>query len=354
MPRTVEEIKKQVSDADTAAAVAALEAQVNKARAYYANINKNTNAAAREGAARIAASMNNAGMNAGAGGATGLILQSAAGNARTATQNAQRLAEMGSENNIRYVAAAGQKAADDIAKANAQQKAATLAKYGDFSGYGEIGYTPEQVSAMKATHDARNAKTEQPDDYEGLGNYAQTLLDLYATNAGFDVEGGLRQALENGLITERDYQAALIASGGIIPGYKNKKTETKSGNARTSHKPDDSDAPGDITQAEQAAANRVTSTTPEGKYIVTDPKDWDVLMGYYSRNGLLSQFAQQFVFKPQQVVEKVYVPGYGEITWEEADALEQAGNIIAVGLDKNGKTIYAQGKISKDPVRFLR
>ena len=54
MPKTVEEIKKQVSDANTAAAVAALEAQVNKARASYANMNKTVDMAAGEGAGRIA------------------------------------------------------------------------------------------------------------------------------------------------------------------------------------------------------------------------------------------------------------------------------------------------------------
>lgn len=346
MPRTVDEIKKQVSDADTAAAVAALEAQVNKARASYANMNKTTNAAAREGAARIAASMNNAGLNAGAGGATGLILQSAAGNAKAATQNAGRLGEMGMQNNIRYVAAAGQKAADEIAKANAQQKAATLAKYGDFSGYGEIGYTPEQVSTMKATHDARNAKSEQPEDYEGLGNYAQTLLDLYATNAGFDVEGGLRQALENGLITERDYQAAMIAAKGIVPGSKAKNNKAKGGNSTDDTK--GGNPTNDPMTAAEEAFNRIDGKRGD-KYIVRTMDDWKALQGAYG-----DRMTDYFVYEPERVVDLVYVPGYGEITWEEADALEQAGNIIAVGLDKNGKTIYAQGKLSKDPVRFLR
>ena len=60
---TVEEIKKQVSDANTAAAVAALEAQVNKTRASYANMNRDANAAAKEGAGMIEGRMQRAGLD---------------------------------------------------------------------------------------------------------------------------------------------------------------------------------------------------------------------------------------------------------------------------------------------------
>ena len=331
---TVEDIKKQVSDANTAAAVAALEDQVNKTRASYANMNRDANAAAKEGDGMIEGRMQRAGLERPVTDTANLMLKSAAGNAIASNREQQRLGEMQSANNIRFVAGAGQENADKLRKQQAQQKAETLAQYGDFSGYGELGYAPEQIQGMKAVYDAEKNK---PEDYKGLGSYAETLLDLYATNAGFDVESGLRQALENGLITERDYQAALIAAKGIVPGSKAKKKKSTGTNA--------ADDP--MTAAEEAFS-RIEGKRGD-KYIVRTMEDWKDLQSAYG-----DRMVDYFVYEPQRVAELVYVPGYGEITWEEADALEQAGNIIAVGLDKNGKTIYAQGKISKDPVRFLR
>jgi hypothetical protein len=330
---TVEDIKKQVSDANTAAAVAALEAQVNKTRASYANMNRDANAAAKEGAGMIEGRMQRAGMERPVTDTAGLMLKSAAGNAIASNREQQRLGEIQSANNIRFVAGAGQENADKLRKQQAQQKAETLAQYGDFSGYGELGYAPEQIQGMKAAYDAEKNK---PEDYKGLGSYAETLLDLYATNAGFDVESGLRQALENGLITERDYQAALIAAKGIVPGSKAKK--------KTSTGTNPADDP--MTAAEEAFS-RIEGKRGD-KYIVRTMDDWKALQGAYG-----DKMVDYFVYEPQRVAELVYVPGYGEITWEEAYALEQQG-AIDVTEDKDGNTVFYQLRPGSVSTRMQR
>ena len=330
---TVEDIKKQVSDANTAAAVAALEAQVNKTRASYANMNRDANAAAKEGAGMIEGRMQRAGMERPVTDTAGLMLKSAAGNAIASNREEQRLGEIQSANNIRFVAGAGQENADKLRKQQAQQKAETLAQYGDFSGYGELGYAPEQIQGMKAAYDAEKNK---PEDYKGLGSYAETLLDLYATNAGFDVESGLRQALENGLITERDYQAALIAAKGIVPGSKAKKKKSTGTNP--------ADDP--MTAAEEAFS-RIEGKRGD-KYIVRTMDDWKALQGAYG-----DKMVDYFVYEPQRVAELVYVPGYGEITWEEAYALEQQG-AIDVTEDKDGNTVFYQLRPGSVSTRMQR
>lgn len=330
---TVEDIKKQVSDANTAAAVAALEAQVNKTRASYANMNRDANAAAREGAGMIEGRMQRAGLERPVTDTANLMLKSAAGNAIASNREQQRLGEIQSENSIRFVAGAGQENADKLKKQQAQQKAETLAKYGDFSGYSDLGYAPEQVQGMKAAYDAEKNK---PEDYKGLGSYAETLLDLYATNAGFDVESGLRQALENGLITERDYQAALIAAKGIVPGSKAKKKKSTGTNP--------ADDP--MTAAEEAFS-RIEGKRGD-KYIVRTMDDWKALQGAYG-----DKMVDYFVYEPQRVDDLVYVPGYGEITWEEAYALEQQG-AIDVTEDKNGNTVFYQLRPGSVSTRMQR
>ena len=330
---TVEDIKKQVSDANTAAAVAALEAQVNKTRASYANMNRDANAAAREGAGMIEGRMQRAGLERPVTDTANLMLKSAAGNAIASNREQQRLGEIQNANNIRFVAGAGQENADKLKKQQAQQKAETLAKYGDFSGYSDLGYAPEQIQSMKTVYDAEKNK---PEDYKGLGSYAETLLDLYATNAGFDVESGLRQALENGLITERDYQAALIAAKGIVPGSKAKKKKSSGTNP--------ADDP--ITAAEEAFS-RIEGKRGD-KYIVRTMDDWKALQGAYG-----DKMVDYFVYEPQRVAELVYVPGYGEITWEEAYALEQQG-AIDVTEDKNGNTVFYQLRPGSVSTRMQR
>lgn len=98
------------------------------------------------------------------------------------------------------------------AKAEAEQKAQILAQYGDFSGYGELGYTPAQIGRMKAAYDRENAVDTS---YQGLSDYAQTLLGLYQANPGYDIKAGLQQALDSGLISQMDYIAALQTAAGM-------------------------------------------------------------------------------------------------------------------------------------------
>lgn len=98
------------------------------------------------------------------------------------------------------------------AKAAAQQKAQVLAQYGDFSGYAEMGYTPAQIAQMEAVYAIQNAANTT---YQGLSNYAQTLLSLYQANPGYDIKRGLQQALDGGLISQQDYIAALQTAAGM-------------------------------------------------------------------------------------------------------------------------------------------
>ena len=94
----------------------------------------------------------------------------------------------------------------------AQQKAAMLAQYGDFSGYSELGYSPAQIAGMEMFYQQQQA---QDNAYGGLSDYAMTILDIYRANPGYDVKGGLQQALDSGLISQQDYIAALQAAAGM-------------------------------------------------------------------------------------------------------------------------------------------
>lgn len=94
----------------------------------------------------------------------------------------------------------------------AQQKAAMLAQYGDFSGYSDLGYSPAQIAGMEMFYQQQQA---QDNAYGGLSDYAMTILDVYRANPGYDVKGGLQQALDSGLISQQDYIAALQAAAGM-------------------------------------------------------------------------------------------------------------------------------------------
>lgn len=94
----------------------------------------------------------------------------------------------------------------------AQQRAATLAQYGDFSGYSELGYSPAQIAGMKAAYETQNA----PDTtYGGLSDYTVTLLELYQANPRYDIKAGLQEALQSGLISQQDYLAGLQMASGM-------------------------------------------------------------------------------------------------------------------------------------------
>ena len=332
---TEEEIRRSITDAGTQAAVAALEKQVEQSRSAYGAMNRDADAAAAAGAGYIRSSMQDAGLDRPMTGTAALTMETAAGDARNSNARLQQLGEQGMRANIRYVRNSGQERAEELERQKATQKAETLAKYGDFSGYGALGYTPEEVQSMKSAWDAKNSK---PEEYGGLGSYARTLLELYENNAGFDIGQNLQQALENGLITQRDYQAALIAARGIVAGSGAKKTKGSTGGTGGTGGTGDT---GDYTQEEQAAADRVKQL-PDGRFSVSDPGDWRTLMGYYSRNGMLSSFANKFVFEPVNNTEQVYVPGYGKMSYEEAERLVAEGAVTVTGQDENGDPVFAR------------
>lgn len=102
----------------------------------------------------------------------------------------------------------------DAAKKEQLQKAETLAQYGDFSGYADLGYTAEQIQSMK---DAWNKDNTPDNSYGGLSSYAQTLLSVYQANPSYDITGELQAALEAGMITQQDQLAALQAAAGMKP-----------------------------------------------------------------------------------------------------------------------------------------
>ena len=329
---TEEEIRRSITDAGTQAAVAALEKQVEQSRSAYGAMNRDADAAAAAGAGYIQAGMQDAGLDRPMTGTAALTMETAAGDARNSNARLQQLGEQGMRANIRYIQNSGQERAEELERQKATQKAETLAKYGDFSGYGALGYTQEEVQSMKNAWDAQNSK---PEEYGGLGSYARTLLELYENNAGFDIGQNLQQALENGLITQRDYQAALIAARGIVAGSGAKKTKGSTGGTGGTG------GTGDYTPEEQAAAGRA-KMLPDGRFSVSDPGDWRTLMGYYSRNGMLSSFASKFVFEPVNNREQVYVPGYGKMSYEEAERLVAEGAVTVTGQDENGDPVFAR------------
>lgn len=91
----------------------------------------------------------------------------------------------------------------------AMERAQTLAAYGDFSGYSELGYSPEQIRSMEERYAAENPA----DNYGGLSAYAKTLLNIYQANPNYDLRAALTEAAREGLITAQDYTAALLAAG---------------------------------------------------------------------------------------------------------------------------------------------
>lgn len=124
------------------------------------------------------------------------------------------MAAQSAENDIRARAIEAQRQLteqqDARTKAEAEQKAATMAQYGDFSGYGNIGYTPEEVGRMQSYYDQQTAQ-----QYDGLSSYAKTLLNLYQSNPAYNLQGGAQEALDAGLISAQDYTAVLMAAKGI-------------------------------------------------------------------------------------------------------------------------------------------
>lgn len=330
MAMTAEDIKKSVADANAAAAVAALEQQVAKSTGAYEAMNKSARGTAVQGAENIQNRMAAAGLQRPMTETAGMILNTAAGEAIQSNRREQNLGAQELRANAAYLGATGQKQADAMKKQQAQQKAETLAQYGDFSGFSELGYSPAQVGSMKAAYDRENSQEEA---FEGLGKYAQTLLDLYGTNANFDIGAGLQEALDNGLITQRDYQAAMIASRGVVPGGNAQKTGSKTGGSLTA----DGGGQDPAYLAAQDAFSRVTEMR-DGKYVVTNFTDWTTLRNYFG-----DQLENSFMLEEERIATPL-----GDLTYDEAEQLEQQGRLVMVGVDQNGDPIYSL-PYSKNP-----
>lgn len=102
--------------------------------------------------------------------------------------------------------------AEQTAREEALTKAGILTQYGDFSGYAELGYTPEQIAGMQAAYAKENT---EDNTFRGMGDYAVTLLGLYEANPDYDIQTGLQQALQSGLISQQDYTAAIQTAEGL-------------------------------------------------------------------------------------------------------------------------------------------
>lgn len=337
---TEEEIRRSITDAGTQAAVAALEKQVEQSRSAYGSMNRDADAAAAAGAGYIQAGMQDAGLDRPMTGTAALTMETAAGDARNSNARLQQLGEQGMRANIRYIQNSGQERAEELERQKATQKAETLAKYGDFSGYGALGYSPEEVQSMKSAWDAQNSK---PEEYGGLGSYAKTLLDLYENNAGFDIEQNLQQALENGLITQRDYQAALIAARGIVAGSGAKKK--KDGTEKKQDGTEKEQEEKQLTELEQAAQDAMQRTRQldDGRYLVQNREDWEALKAYYDSVGMdmNSYFVMEGVDQSQRQDEGgVYISRIGYTTWSQLLKLVNSGRVIEEQDPATGQYTY--------------
>lgn len=329
-----EQIRREITDANTEAAVNALENQVKKAQATYGRMQRDVKAGAGEGAGIIRQSMDRAAVARPMTTTAGLVMNTAAGEANRVNRVQQALGKQEILANADYLGAVGQKNADAMKEQQARQKAETLAQYGDFSGYSELGYSPAQVGGMKAAYDRENPKEEA---FEGLGKYAQSLLDLYGGNANFDIAAGLQEALQNGLISQQDYRAAMIASRGVVPGGNAKgRTGDKTG-TRTGEPGADDGGQDPVYLAAQDAFSRVTEMR-DGKYVVRDAADWAALQNYYG-----DQMAGSFVLEEERIATPL-----GDLTYAEAEQMERQGRLIMVGVDQNGDPIYSL-PYSKNP-----
>lgn len=339
---TEEEIRRSITDAGTQAAVAALEKQVEQSRSAYGAMNRDADAAAAAGAGYIQAGMQDAGLDRPMTGTAALTMETAAGDARNSNDRLQQLGEQGMRANIRYIQNSGQERAEELERQKATQKAETLAKYGDFSGYGALGYTQEEVQSMKNAWDAQNSK---PEEYGGLGSYARTLLDLYENNAGFDIGQNLQQALENGLITQRDYQAALIAARGIVAGSGAKKTKGSTGGTGDTGDTEKEPEEKPLTELEQAAQDAMQRTRQldDGRYLVQNREDWEALKAYYDSVGMdmNSYFVMEGVDQSQRQDEGgVYISRIGYTTWSQLLKLVNSGRVIEEQDPATGQYTY--------------
>lgn len=221
---TEEEIKKQTEDAMTRAAAEQIARQVDAAKQNYGAMNRNTRTGEIIGREAVAGGMQAAGVRKTMSDTAGMILTSAGSREREKNAAGEKLLSLKGETAQWEALREGEQARREMEERRTEQekklreamqtsKAETLAQYGDFSGYEEMGYTPEQVRSMKAAWDKQNPAAT----WSGLSGYAAQLLQIYEKNPGYDISGSLERARAAGLISQQDYEAARLAAAGILP-----------------------------------------------------------------------------------------------------------------------------------------
>ena len=106
-----------------------------------------------------------------------------------------------------------------------EQQAATLAKYGDFSGYAALGYTQDQIDAMQKVWGAQNPKLY----YERTGTYPASYTASNSRTRGGGGGGGrgsdddtitpVRNRTDSGRITHNDIDftnASAVADAATV------------------------------------------------------------------------------------------------------------------------------------------
>ncbi|MDY4995345.1 MAG: hypothetical protein SO081_07305 [Oscillospiraceae bacterium] len=104
-----------------------------------------------------------------------------------------------------------------------EQQAATLAKYGDFSGYAALGYSQDQIDAMQKVWGAQNPKLY----YERTGTYPASYTASNRRTGGGGSSGGggddtitpVRNRTDSGRITHNDIDftnASAVADAATV------------------------------------------------------------------------------------------------------------------------------------------
>lgn len=340
---TEEEVRKSMKDALGQSAAQSIQDQVESNGQLYARAQKDAGVGAAEGAQRIASYEGAAGNRGPLTQTAGAILGAGAGDANRglalrAAQSGQALRLQGELVRAQGREQEAQQAeeARQHRRAEALEKAETLAQYGDFSGYAEAGFSPEETGRMRQSWERENEGS-----YEGLGKYAQTLLNVYRSNGSFDIRGGLETALNQGLISEQDYQAALIAAAGIVGKQKAAKSTAGGSGSGTGSA---------LEQKAQAAFARATQES-DGRYRVAHEADLETLRAYYAGMG---KNADEYFYLPERSgradksvgnrngEDWVQVDGFGRVSWEQLAQLVRQNRVQEV---KQGNTVvYIAGR----------
>ena len=108
------------------------------------------------------------------------------------------------------------------ARSRLEQQAATLAKYGDFSGYAALGYSQDQIDAMQKVWGAQNPKLY----YERTGTYPASYTASNRRTGGGGGGGGgddtitpVRDKTDSGRITHNDIDftnASAVADAATV------------------------------------------------------------------------------------------------------------------------------------------